>query len=83
LIIAIAHNSKFIVSGGSDKTLRPWNLDQESQEAVLEGYTSWVYAVAIISDNKYAVSGSADKNLIVWNLQNKQQEFLSKAILTL
>ena len=37
--VAITSDNKYIVSGGHDKTVRIWNLQDKTQEAVLQGHT--------------------------------------------
>ena len=54
--------------------MRIWNLQDKTQEAVLQGHTDSVRSVAITSDNKYIVSGGNDKTVRIWNLQDKTQE---------
>ena len=54
--------------------MRIWNLQDKTQEAVLQGHSWLVYSVAITSDNKYIVSGGDDKTVRIWNLQDKTQE---------
>ena len=54
--------------------MRIWNLQEKTQEAVLQGHTDSVKSVAITSDNKYIVSGGDDKTVRIWNLQDKTQE---------
>ena len=55
--------------------MRIWNLQDKTQEAVLQGHTCvHVLSVAITSDNKYIVSGGDDKTVRIWNLQDKTQE---------
>ena len=54
--------------------MRIWNLQDKTQEAVLQGHTDCVTSVAITSDNKYIVSGGRDKTVRIWNLQDKTQE---------
>ena len=54
--------------------MRIWNLQDKTQEAVLQGHTDSVISVAITSDNKYIVSGGSSKNVRIWNLQNREQE---------
>ena len=54
--------------------MRIWNLQDKTQEAVLQGHTGSVRSVAITSDNKYIVSGGYDKTVRIWNLQDKTQE---------
>ena len=46
----------------------------EKTEAVLEGHTNSVQAVAITSDNKYIISGGNDRTIRIWNLLEKAQE---------
>ena len=37
--VAITSDNKYIVSGGYDNTVRIWNLQDKTQEAVLQGHT--------------------------------------------
>ena len=41
--------------------MRIWNLQDKTQEAVLQGHTDYVNSVAITSDNKYIVSGGVTR----------------------
>jgi len=45
-----------------------WNLQDKSQEAVLEGHTEAIYSVTITNDNKFIVSGSGDNSVRMWNI---------------
>ena len=72
--VAITSDSKYIVSGGWDKTVRIWNLQDKTQEAVLQGHTGYVWSVAITSDSKYIISGGDDHTVRRWNLQNREQD---------
>ena len=40
--VAITSDNKYIVSGGYDNTVRIWNLQDKTQEAVLQGHTDYV-----------------------------------------
>ena len=64
--VAITSDSKYIVSGGDDSTVRIWNLQEKTQEAVLKGHTSEVRTVVIGSGNKYIVSGGHDSTVRIW-----------------
>ena len=44
LSVAITSDNKYIVSGGWDNTVRIWNLQDKTQEAVLQGHT---YGLAV------------------------------------
>ncbi len=55
------------VTGGSDKTVRVWNLNDPSQPAlILEGHGDVVYAVATYGST--IVSGGQDQTLRIWDL---------------
>ena len=54
--------------------MRIWNLQDKTQEAVLQGHIYSVISVAITSDNKYIISGGSSKTVRIWNLQNREQE---------
>ena len=62
------------VSGGSDRTVRVWDLATGSERAVLAGHTRPVWAVAITPDGARAVSGDGDGTLRVWDLATGRQE---------
>ena len=64
---AITRDSKYIVSGGADSTLRKWNFKDRRQETVLRGHIGSVLCVAITSDSKYIVSGGRDNSVRIWN----------------
>ena len=73
--IASTSDSKYIISGSSDKTIRIWNLLEKRQETVLEGHTSSITGITITSDNKYIISSSMIKQLeseISWRKDKKQ-----------
>ena len=68
--IAISSDSKYIVSGSYDKTIKIWNLESGQEIKTLKGHSESVNSVAISSDNKYIVSGSADNSIKIWNIES-------------
>lgn len=67
-VLAVTFNSKIVVSGGADATVRVWNLRSENLAQVLTGHTKGVWSVAIFTD-VLVLSGSYDHTIKVWNIQ--------------
>ena len=69
--IAISLDSKFIVSGSDDKTIRIWSTFENGNDEkikTLKGHHSGVYSVAINLNGKYIFSGGDDKIIKIWRL---------------
>jgi len=58
-----------IVSGGSDGTLRLWNVARRTQTTEIEGHQGPVAAVTFIDDGELIASGSHDRTVRVWSTQ--------------
>ena len=71
--IAVTSDSKYIISGSADKTIRLWDLNSKRQECILQGHSNIVIRIAVTQDNKYIVSASFDKTVRIWDLQQKVQ----------
>ncbi|KAG9097865.1 hypothetical protein FRC06_007095 [Ceratobasidium sp. 370] len=66
--IAISPDSRRIVSGALDRTIRIW--DTETGDLVLESlksHSSYVNSVAFSPNGRRIISGSEDKTLCVWD----------------
>jgi WD40 repeat protein/energy-coupling factor transporter ATP-binding protein EcfA2 len=75
--VAISPDSQFIVSGGTDQTLKLWDLQGNCRQ-VFQGLGSTVWAVTFTPDGKAIVSGSEDGALRLWDLEGRllHQPFL-------
>ena len=71
--IVITSDNKYIISGSWDQTVRIWNLQDKSQEAVLRGHTGYVKSIVITRDNKYIITGSDDRTIRIWNFEARSQ----------
>ncbi|THV07150.1 WD40 repeat-like protein, partial [Dendrothele bispora CBS 962.96] len=72
--VAYSPDSRHIVSGSYDKTIRIWD-SQTGQPPVghpLQGHTHWVTSVAYSPDSRHIVSGSFDKTVRIWESQTGQ-----------
>ena len=67
--VAITADGRRAVSGGSDRTVRAWDLDTGQQQATLSGHDGPVDAVAISADGRRAVSGGDDGMVRAWDLE--------------
>ena len=72
--IAISRDSKLIVSGSDDNTVRIWDFHSRLLRGILKGHSSLVASVAITNDSKSIVSASADRTIRIWAMYAKQQE---------
>ena len=68
-------NETTIVSGSYDRTLRVWNLTNNTSR-VLNGHTDFVRSVVKLNETTI-VSGSDDRTLRVWNLTNDTSRVLN------
>ena len=68
--VAITSDSKYLISGGCDNTVRLWNIQDKTQEVVLEGHSKWITSVAITSNSKYIVSSWENMTVRIWNRHN-------------
>ena len=88
--LAITSDNKYIISGGEDKTVRIWKLEDNSLEAVLHGHTYTISSILVTNDCKYIISASNDDTARIWSFTNKTQEayiavindYISSAITT-
>ncbi len=81
--VAFSQDSKRIVSGLYDETIRVWNA--ETGEVVvgpLEGHTVEVNSVAFSQDSKRIVSGSYDRTIRVWDAETGDVVVDSKRIVS-
>ena len=58
--VCISSDSKFIISGSLDKSIKIWNLQGELIKSIDKAHDNYVYSVCISSDSKFIISGSAD-----------------------
>lgn len=71
--VAISSDGKWLVSGGSDKTIKVWELPTDKEVCTLTGHTGSVRSVAISGDGKTLVSGSRDGTIKAWNLSTGEE----------
>ena len=65
--VAFSLDSKQVVSGSDDNTVRLWDAATGTALQTLEGHSSYVNSVAFSPDGKQVVSGSGDNTVRLWD----------------
>ena len=89
--MAISPDGKLLASGGSDRTIKVWNLSDGSVRAFVnpnlkpapsdpsQAHPGWIYSLRFTTDGKYLVSaGNAPRNqgfLAVWSVADAKLLF--------
>ena len=58
------------ITGGWDKTLRIWNLQDLKSKAILRGHLSSIQNIRLTEDCRKIISGSLDGNVKIWDSSN-------------
>jgi len=72
--LAVSSNSRWLVSGSEDRTVRVYDLKAgypAAEQVVLKGHELAVNCVAISPDGRWLVTGGRDSILRVWDMQNR------------
>lgn len=64
--VAWSADSRLVVSGSKDSTLKVWNLKTKKLAEELPGHADEVYAVDWAPDGSRVASGGKDKTLKMW-----------------
>ncbi len=69
-VVKFSPDSKFLVSGSSDKTIKLWNISNKQCAHTFEGHGGSIKALAFSHDGKILVSGSDNAMIMVWNMDD-------------
>lgn len=67
--IKIFNSSQMMISGGYDKRVMLWNINQKMAKIPLKGHRDWVTAVDGSSDGSHILSGCRDGTIRFWNIE--------------
>jgi WD40 repeat protein len=71
--LAATPDSRWVLSGAGDGSVRIWALDGSSANRILRAKSGDVRALALTPDGRFAVSGSGDKTVKVWDLSKLEE----------
>jgi len=69
LSLAVTSDSRRLVSGSADKTIKLWNLETGTLIHTMAGHDKAVMSFTIANDNKWIVSICGDNTIKLWNLE--------------
>ncbi len=73
--VAFLPESKQLVSGGADRSVRLWDREQGALVRTFSGAANAITAVAFAPEPKLVIATGADKQLRAWNLDNGQAAY--------
>ena len=68
--VAVTPDSRFVISGSDDHTVKMWNIDDGTEARTFLGHTAEVSDVAVSDDGRYVISASHDYTIKVWDARN-------------
>jgi len=69
----ISPDSKFVISGSWDKTVRLWDLNTFRTKNILKGHSKDILSVSFSTDGRYILSGAMDNTLKIWSVSGEQR----------
>ena len=66
--VCFSPDSKYLVAGAEDKTIKVWDIQKRRLRHSLCGHTKDIYSVDYSQDGRFIVSGSGDKRAKLWDV---------------
>jgi len=67
--IVFSADSKLLISGGRDSTLKVWDINTQKIVRTLSTKSEGITSIALSSDHQTVVSGDIDHSVKIWNFQ--------------
>ena len=62
-------NTKYLVSGCGDSTIKLWNYESGQCISTLNGHSNYILSLVYIPNTKYIASSSYDDTIKIWNYE--------------
>lgn len=66
-------NGKFLVSGGLDKLIRLWDVNELTKPRILDKHKQSLYTLRFSSNSQQFATTSDDGNVFIWKIDNLKQ----------
>jgi WD40 repeat protein len=73
--VAVTPDGQRIVSGGSDGTLRVWDLSSGQLLRTFAGYIQSIICMTLTPDGRKVFTGSSDRTVRCWDLETGAEQF--------
>lgn len=78
--LTISSNKNYLYSGGYDRTIRMWDINQDSINygktiKILNSHRKTIYYLITSKDNNILYSASWDETIIIWNIDQNSKNF--------
>ena len=71
--IAFSSGGALVATGGSDRSIRLWDLSERRQLAVLWGHRGLVQTLAFSPDGRLLASGGEDRTVHIWDVERREE----------
>lgn len=68
--VAFTHDAHFVLSTGSDTSLRKWSVTRGNEVLQLNGHQDAVFDLALSADDELIITAALDGTLRLWDLDN-------------
>ena len=72
-VMVFTNDAKMLASGGYDKTVRLWNINNRMNLAKFKGHESEISSLAFTKDGRILASGDTNRIIKIWDTENSRE----------